>query len=70
MIIDADRFKMDLVGGLERTLSGKVKPSMCISTFPLEFCVRPETCRIMLISPNFISDHTMFHPSSLRSANF
>ncbi len=29
MIRDADRFKMDLVGGLERTLHGQVKPSMC-----------------------------------------
>jgi U3 small nucleolar RNA-associated protein 23 len=28
MIRDADRFKMDLVGGLERTLHGQVKPSM------------------------------------------
>lgn len=28
MIQDSDRFKMDLVGGLERTLHGKVKPSM------------------------------------------
>lgn len=28
MIKDADRFKMDLVGGLERTLHGQVKPSM------------------------------------------
>lgn len=27
MIRDADRFKMDLVGGLERTLHGQVKPS-------------------------------------------
>lgn len=27
MIRDADRFKMDLVGGLERTLHGEVKPS-------------------------------------------
>lgn len=27
MIQDTQRFKMDLVGGLERTLSGKVKPS-------------------------------------------
>lgn len=24
---DAARFKMDLVGGLERTLQGKIKPS-------------------------------------------
>ncbi len=30
MIQDTERFKMDLVGGLERTLHGKVKPSMCI----------------------------------------
>jgi len=28
MIKDADRFKMDLIGGLERTLHGQVKPSM------------------------------------------
>lgn len=28
MIQDTERFKMDLVGGLERTLHGKVKPSM------------------------------------------
>lgn len=28
MIRDADRFKMDLIGGLERTLHGQVKPSM------------------------------------------
>lgn len=28
MIQDADRFQMDLVGGLERTLHGKIKPSM------------------------------------------
>jgi hypothetical protein len=27
IIRDADRFKMDLVGGLERTLHGQVKPS-------------------------------------------
>ena len=30
IIKDADRFKMDLVGGLERTLHGQVKPSMFI----------------------------------------
>jgi U3 small nucleolar RNA-associated protein 23 len=29
IIQDAAKFKMDLVGGLERTLSGKVKPSSC-----------------------------------------
>jgi U3 small nucleolar RNA-associated protein 23 len=29
MIQDAGRFSMDLVKGLERTLGGKVKPSMC-----------------------------------------
>lgn len=28
MIKDADKFKMDLLLGLERTLHGKVKPSM------------------------------------------
>jgi U3 small nucleolar RNA-associated protein 23 len=28
MIQDTDRFQMDLVGGLERTLHGKIKPSM------------------------------------------
>jgi len=28
MIRDADKFKMDLVGGLERTLHGEVKPSI------------------------------------------
>lgn len=28
MIKDADRFKMDLIGGLERTLQGQVKPSL------------------------------------------
>lgn len=28
IIRDADRFKMDLVGGLERTLHGQIKPSM------------------------------------------
>ncbi len=28
IIRDADRFKMDLIGGLERTLHGQVKPSM------------------------------------------
>lgn len=28
MLQDADRFKMDLVKGLERTAGGKVKPSM------------------------------------------
>jgi U3 small nucleolar RNA-associated protein 23 len=27
IIKDADRFKMDLIGGLERTLHGQVKPS-------------------------------------------
>lgn len=31
MIQDVDRFKMDLVRGLERTLQGKVKPSMRLS---------------------------------------
>lgn len=31
MIQDTERFKMDLVGGLERTLHGKVKPSMHLS---------------------------------------
>lgn len=30
MVRDADRFKMDLVGGLERTLHGQVKPSSFI----------------------------------------
>jgi U3 small nucleolar RNA-associated protein 23 len=29
MLQDADRFKMDLVKGLERTLSAKIKPSSC-----------------------------------------
>lgn len=28
IIRDADKFKMDLIGGLERTLHGQVKPSM------------------------------------------
>jgi U3 small nucleolar RNA-associated protein 23 len=28
MIRDADKFKMDLLLGLERTLHGKVRPSM------------------------------------------
>lgn len=28
IVKDSDRFKMDLVGGLERTLQGQVKPSM------------------------------------------
>jgi U3 small nucleolar RNA-associated protein 23 len=32
MIKDADRFKMDLVGGLERTLHGQVKPSMLLTS--------------------------------------
>jgi len=32
MIQDAERFKMDLVSGLERTLNGKVKPSICPRT--------------------------------------
>ena len=27
IIRDADKFKMDLIGGLERTLQGQVKPS-------------------------------------------
>jgi hypothetical protein len=27
LIQDASRFKMDLLGGLERTLHGKIKPS-------------------------------------------
>jgi hypothetical protein len=27
IIRDADRFSMDLIGGLERTLHGQVKPS-------------------------------------------
>ena len=31
MIKDADRFKMDLIGGLERTLHGQVKPSMLVT---------------------------------------
>jgi U3 small nucleolar RNA-associated protein 23 len=36
---DAERFKMDLVAGLERTLQGKVKPSADLST---RFtCVKP-----------------------------
>ena len=33
LLRDADRFKMDLVGGLERTLQGQVKPSMISKTF-------------------------------------
>lgn len=34
VIQDTEKFKMDLVGGLERTLSGKVKPSILpVSTF-------------------------------------
>ena len=35
MIQDADRFQMDLVGGLERTLHGKIKPSMSELALPL-----------------------------------
>lgn len=31
IIRDADKFKMDLIGGLERTLHGQVKPSMALS---------------------------------------
>lgn len=34
IIRDADKFKMDLIGGLERTLHGQVKPSMPLSTPP------------------------------------
>ena len=34
MLRDADRFKMDLVGGLERTLQGEVKPSTSVPSHP------------------------------------
>lgn len=36
MIKDADRFKMDLIGGLERTLHGQVKPSMLLASVGVE----------------------------------
>ena len=36
IIRDADKFKMDLIGGLERTLHGQVKPSMSLSTLPIQ----------------------------------
>lgn len=34
IIKDAGRFKMDLVGGLEKALHGKVKPSMSSPLVP------------------------------------
>jgi hypothetical protein len=50
IIRDADKFKMDLIGGLERTLHGQVKPSMSPSTprltvvhHILEHQVNPQT---------------------------
>jgi hypothetical protein len=35
IIRDADKFKMDLIGGLERTLHGQVKPSKLPHYTPL-----------------------------------
>jgi hypothetical protein len=53
MLQDADRFKMDIVKGLERTLSGKVKPST-------SFISRPHTQALIATS-----DHTMLNPTPL-----
>src|SRR3954466_15447576 len=53
MIRDADRFKMDLVGGLERTLHGEIKPSM-----------RPY--QMFKVHAYRYSDHAMLDAPSLR----
>lgn len=46
VIRDADKFKMDLVGGLERTLHGQVKPSMPLSTLPNPLSVSEQSFEI------------------------
>lgn len=56
MIEDTERFKMDLVGGLERTLSGKVKPST--QHFSL---IKKTTTAQAIIS----SDNTMLYSTPL-----
>ena len=56
IIQDTEKFKMDLVGGLERTLSGKVKPSIfAVST------VMP----IRLMIGLYGSDHTVLYATSI-----
>lgn len=55
MIKDADRFKMDLIGGLERTLHGQVKPSMLLA-----FTANLET------QANDDSDNPMLNATSVR----
>lgn len=56
MIQDTERFKMDLVGGLERTLHGKVKPSMHPS---LSCDWQIQSCLLLA------SDNAMLYPASL-----
>lgn len=52
MIQDTDRFTMDLIGGLDRVLHGKVKPSI--------YRVRAkQDQRLILITHG--SDHPMFN---------
>src|SRR5579862_5827982 len=62
VVRDAARFKMDLVGGLKRTLHGEVKPSIS-HTHSLEFC--------LIRCPSVITQCSMRHlynDSSLDSA--
>lgn len=56
IIQDTEKFKMDLVGGLERTLSGKVKPSI----FLVSTCIG-----IGLIVAPCTSDYTMFYAAPI-----
>jgi U3 small nucleolar RNA-associated protein 23 len=58
MIQDSDRFKMDLVGGLERTLHGKVKPSMR-KRLGIE-CIEGGANHTLCVS-----DHPMLYTTSL-----
>ena len=43
MVQDSCKFKMDLAAGLERTVHGKVKPSMFMSLLHLESLVNKLT---------------------------
>lgn len=54
MLKDADRFKIDLIGSLEKTLHGKVKPSMS-PNFALAAVIDKEN-----------SDHTMLDATLIR----
>lgn len=65
MIQDADRFKMDLTGSLERVLHGKVKPCMRIPKSP---ALKNSRYSWLINTHRCASNHSMLHTPPLHIA--